>query len=113
MKNIIVTVLVTLVIAATVSALSIVSYVAVTNDSESPPQPDRVVAVLAKCLMACPNNQRTEWIGERCEAGDHDLGQCAVINSRWQVTVRTASGSTYEIEVPITTGVAVGDTWPK
>ena len=107
MKNITVAVLATLLIAATISALSIVSYKAVTGHSEPTPQPDRVVAVLAKCQSYVP--QKTlDLSGPDCQNR-----KLTIINSRLQLTVRTPEGSTYQIDVPTTTDVSVGDTWPK
>ena len=116
MKNITVAVLATLLIAATISALSIVSYKAVTGHSEPTPQPDRVVAVLAKCEMEIAGGQQFhDMTGSECEQGDRSLpgGGGGIINSHLQLAVRTSEGSTYEIDVPIDTKIAVGDTWPK
>ena len=105
--KILVTVLLTLVIAATISALSIVSYVALTSDSEPTPQPDRVVAVLVKCQVWVTGGKALDLTGSECQQADR------AVNYRTQVTVRTSEGSTYQIDVPTTTKVAVGDTWPK
>ena len=105
MKNIIVTVLLTLLIAATISALSIVSYRTVTGHSEPTPQPDRVVAVLAKCQFGMQGT--LDLTGSQCQQDK------STFNRRLQLFVRTSEGSTYQIEVPIDTKVAVGDTWPK
>jgi len=111
--KILVTVLLTLVIAATISALSIVSYKAVTSDSEPTPQPDRVVAVLAKCQILVTLDKTYEMTGSECQQGDRPYGDLVIVNSHLQLTVRTSQGSTYEIDVPTSTDVSVGDTWPK
>ena len=121
MKKITVAVVLTLLIAATVSALSIVSCKAPTSDSEPIPQPDRVIAVLAKCQQTReqPHDIRdnlrnpiplyvVDQTGSECLTGKRNIS-----NPRLQITVRTAQGSTYQLEVPITTKVAVGDVWPK
>jgi hypothetical protein len=114
MKNIIVTVVLTLVIAATISALSIVSYKALTSDSE----PDIVVGVTARCEIYVTSDTIIETTGSECEQGNKVVHSSpttsySIRNSRRQVIVRTSKGSTYQIDVPITTKVAVGDTWPK
>jgi hypothetical protein len=110
--KILVAVFLTLIIAATISALSIVSYTALTSDSGSTPQPDRVVAVLAKCQTAA-SGKTLDLTGSMCQGGDQVLGEGVIFNSRLQITVRTSEGSTYQIDVPFATSVAVGDTWPK
>jgi hypothetical protein len=65
---------------------------------------DRVVGVLAKC-----SGGSREYSGDAC----YDTTYAAVrATARLVVTVRTASGATYTVEMPISTRVSVGDPWP-
>jgi hypothetical protein len=122
MKKITVTVLAALLIAATISTLSIVSYRALTSDSEPTPQPDRVVAVLAKCQQIRSQGSHIIGPSQPPELPDYVVDQTGsecltgkpnISNPRLQITIRTSQGAAYQIDVPTTTKVSVGDTWPK
>ena len=97
-----------------VSAGSILAYRGLHTDSE----PDRVVAAMPKCQELVEGGKIFDLAGSECQQGDSTAASATpssylIINSRLQLTVRTSNGSTYQIDVPITTDVHVGDTWPN
>jgi hypothetical protein len=111
--RILITVLLTLLATAAVSAGSIVVYKVLTTHSE----PDRVVAVSAIC-QAVAQGKTLDLTGSRCQEGDRTVdtspnSSYAIINSRLQLTVRTSKGSTYQVDTLLTTDVSVGDPWPQ
>jgi hypothetical protein len=114
MKIVVVTVAMTLLACAAVSAGSIAGYRLATGDSDPTPESDRVVGVLAKCQLLAAG-KTFDLTGSDCQRGDQQIGQsgAVIINSRLELTVRTSEGSTYEIDVPFGTDVEVGDAWPK
>ncbi len=63
---------------------------------------DRVVGVMTRCEQG-----PTELSGNDCAANEP-----YVENVRLVVTVRSAAATTYTVDVPPGTRVAVGDTWP-
>jgi nitrous oxidase accessory protein NosD len=112
--KILITVLLTLLTAAAVSAGSIVGYKALTSHSE----PDIVVAVSARCQQRVSLEKTVDMTGSQCLQGDRIVHTSSttlyyIINSRLQITVRTSEGSTYQVDTPLTTNVSVGDPWPQ
>ncbi len=80
-------------------------------------QSDRVVGVLLKCeslpsvsLLGTPNPGGAPLNGEACQT-KNSTGY-ASRNRRLEVTVRTASGQTYLVEVAPNIRVAIGQNWP-
>ncbi len=59
---------------------------------------DRVVGVLVKC--------GTQTFGSVCYSATYST------LARLVVTVRSTNGSTYTVELPLSTDVSVGDPWP-
>jgi len=111
--RILVSVLVALLALGAASAGSIFGYKALSSNSE----PDRVVAVLAKCSLVA-QGKTLDLTGSECEHGDRvghtDSGiSYTIFNSRLQLSVRTPQGSGYVVEVPFRADVSVGDPWPK
>lgn len=71
----------------------------VSSGTQAGAQGDRVVGVIHRCGL----------VGREL-SGDNCTSQFA--NDRLEVTVRTAAATTYTVDIPPGTRVAVGDTWP-
>lgn len=90
----------------------------------NPAEPDKVVGVLLKCTKpAQPGFDDAGVIPARDYSGDMckqllDNSQAELArtvghyNAHYVVTVRTAAGSSYTLEVPATTRVRMGQAWP-
>lgn len=77
------------------------------------PEPDRVVGLLRQCEVqlvggGLGNTTRTVV----AEAGSACAGT-GVLDDHLHVTVRRASGSTYDVDVPYDPSISVGSSWPR
>ncbi len=71
------------------------------------PAVDRVVNVIRVCEAASGRPQVIELMGG-CEA----VPDIMKINDHLEVTVRTSTGGSYTVSVPVTKKVRVGQEWP-
>ncbi len=91
------------------------------------PEPDKVVGALLKCTMPPKTRYEDPYVvpaqelsADRCQqlldaAATNGYTVEEVVghfNIRYVVTVRTAAGSGYSLEVPATRPVWVGEVWP-
>jgi hypothetical protein len=85
-------------------------------------EPDRVVGIEVRCTILYTPEQTAEFRGnEGCRVsvgGSSDLydppgGGYLLRNRRQELTVRTPSGTSYTVNVPMDTKVALGDVWPS
>ena len=118
-----------LALAAIVVAISMSSSSGATTNTSSQPgaQTDRVVGVMRRCTLAshiagaagsehsgddCVLHESTPAAGNQGYFGRAVAQRYAPQNVTLEVTVRTAAATTYTVEVPPDTPVAVGDAWP-
>ena len=118
--------------AAQVSHCTVVAFVAplaftlAACGSSDSREPDRVVGIEWRCTHAVINPTEpvrlTDLRGaEGCEArdgGDKDIykypepSKNTLLNRRQELTVRTSTGTSYTVNVPPSTKVALNDEWP-
>ncbi len=111
--------------AVTGLVLFVASAVIAACGGEREPEPDRVVNVVLRCEQRASTfdgvyHPPRPFTGTECErrisagveAGGTPEQVYSVWNMRQEVTVRTASGGAYTIEVSPATPVAVGNQWP-
>ncbi len=74
------------------------------------PAVDRVVGITRVCEPAPSHRREFElfWPYGGCEA----LLDLQKVNDHLEVTVRTSTGGSYTVSVPVTTEVRVGQEWP-
>lgn len=111
-------------------ATALMALLAVSCGGSKSAEPDKVVGVLLKCnrspsIKSLPDalyydGGAGEYSGAVCQrflstAKENGMDMDITVgrlNARYVVTVRTAAGSGYTVEVPATTTVRVGQDWP-
>ena len=97
--------------------LTIFMFSAVACESEPEPEPDTVVAVMPHCTRGVYLSEKTyERLGEDCFNYADDEWSKDIYssnrNKRWELTIKTAQGTTYTAEVQPSLRPQVGDTFP-
>ena len=94
-------------------ATALIALLAVSCGGSNAAEPDKVVGVLLTCTDFRTD---TELSSARCEQllGDAPDRQQLIsrLNALYVVTVRTSAGGSYTVEVPATSRVRMGQSWP-
>ena len=100
--------------------LTAVMFGSIACESPPEPQPDTIVAAKHICIQQVTPSDRNEYWGTLCNYRNRFYGGREVkvgepiqnYDHYWRITVKTAQGTTYTVDVDYSLNPQIGDTWP-